>query len=146
MKTPIRATDEALLDARREDVWRVLADVARYPEWYPRQLKLAVRRAEPGTVGSEIEMRPYGGRAFCCRYEAVDAPSSLRVRYFGGFIEGTGEWRLLAEGERTRVVYDCDVVALGLMAALAGKVVALAPFHSREMKGVLEALGRRASA
>ena len=98
--TPIKAIDEVIVPFPPTEVWRVLADIAAYPSWWPRHLGLRVLHHEPGLVGSEVEERPFGGRPFRCRVEAVEEPFSIRTRYYGGFIEGRGEFRLESSGLR----------------------------------------------
>ena len=94
MTTPIRAVDERVLPFVPDQIWPVLADVTGYPQWYPPSLHLQVRAVTADGIGSEVELRPRGGRAFRCRVEALEPPRRLRLRYPGDFIVGTGEWRL----------------------------------------------------
>ena len=140
--TPIRATDEAIVPFPPTEVWRVLADVADYPRWWPRHLGLRVLHREAGLVGSEVEQRPFGGRPFRCRVEAVEEPSSIRAQYHGGFIEGRGEWRLEAVGSGTRVRYELDVHAEGRVVACLGRILPLGRIHSRQMRSVFRQLER----
>jgi len=46
--TPIQATDEAIVPFPPTEVWRVLANVAAYPSWWPRHLGLRVLHREAG--------------------------------------------------------------------------------------------------
>ena len=141
--TRIRATDEATLPFPPAEVWKVLADVAAYPGWWPRHLGLRVLRCEEGLVGSEVEQRPFGGRPFLCRVEAVEEPLSIRTRYHGGFIEGRGEWRLEPVGRGTPVRYELDVLAEGRLVAFLGRILRLGRLHSRQMEGVFRQIERR---
>jgi uncharacterized protein YndB with AHSA1/START domain len=141
--TPIRATDEMTLPFPPAEVWKVLADVAAYPGWWPRRLGLRVLRAEAGLVGSEVEQRPFGGRPFRCRVEAVEELLSIRTRYHGGFIEGRGEWHLEPAGSGTRVRYELDVLAEGRLVAFLGRILRLGRLHSRQMEGVFRQIERR---
>ena len=144
--TRIQAVDERVVPFSPHDVWRVLAAADAYPQWYPRTLMLRLLRYQPGLIGSEIELRPLGGRGFKCRFVSADAPVRLRVEYFGGFIEGWGEWRLDPHGSGTRVVYEIDVRAQGQLAAWAGALLPLDRIHSRQMSGVLRRLEKRLAA
>ena len=131
LTTPIRAVDE-----------RVLADVNGYPQWYPPSLHLQVRAVTADGIGSEVELRPRGGRAFRCRVESLEAPRRLRLRYPGDFIVGTGEWRLDAGPGGTQVSYEIDVVATGRLAVLLGWLFPLRKIHSKFMREVLASLER----
>jgi uncharacterized protein YndB with AHSA1/START domain len=138
--TPIHANDEITIPAPLSDVWPVLADVAGYPRWWPRSLGVRVLSTGGELLGTEVEMRPSGGRPFLCRVEAVEAPTRIRMRYGGGFIEGFGEWRLEPLGAQTRVSYQLEVQARGWLVFCLGKVMNLASVHSRSMQEVLKNL------
>jgi len=138
--TPIQATDEITIQAPVGEVWPVLADVEGYPRWWPRSLGVRVWSTGGEVLGTEVEMRPSGGRSFVCRVEAVEVPTRIRMRYGGGFIEGFGEWRLEPLGEQTRVSYQLEVQAHGWLVFCLGKVMNLAGVHSRSMQEVLKNL------
>lgn len=138
--TPIHANDEITIPAPLSDVWPVLADVAGYPRWWPRSLGVRVASTGGELLGTEVEMRPSGGRSFVCRVEAVEVPTRIRMRYGGGFIDGFGEWRLEPLGAQTRVSYQLEVEAHGWLVYCLGKVMNLAGVHSRSMREVLKNL------
>ena len=138
----IQATDEALVPFPPRDVWRVLADVAAYPTWWPRVLGLRVLHREPGLVGSAVELRPFGGEPFRCRVEAIEEPRRMSTRYCDGFITGRGEWHLEPSGSGTRVRYELDVRAEGRVVAWLSRVLPLGRLHSILMRRVLRQLAR----
>ncbi len=138
--TPIQATDEMIVPLPPTEVWRVLADIAAYPRWWPRSLGLRVLHCEAGLVGSEVELRPFGGRPFRCRIDAVEEPRRMRTRYYGGFINGRGEWHLEPAASGTRVRYELDVRAEGRLVAGLSRILPLARIHSRQMQGVFRGL------
>lgn len=140
--TPINALDEITLPFGATEVWPVLTDIGAYPNWWPRSLHIRVLPNPVALTGTEVEIRPAGGRPFQCRVEAVEALQTMRMRYFGGFIEGIGEWRLEPCGAHTRVSYRLEAHAHGWLVVLLGKVLDLAGLHSRAMQAVLQNLGQ----
>jgi uncharacterized protein YndB with AHSA1/START domain len=140
--TPIQASDEVVVPFSPSEVWRVLTDIAASPSWWPRGFRLRVLHIEPRVVGSEVELRPFGGRPFRCRVEAVEEPRSIRTQYYGDFINGRGEWRLEPLGAGTRVGYELDVQAEGRVVAWLGRILPLARIHSRQMQGIFRQLER----
>ena len=140
--TAIRASDEIVVAAPAAEVWKLLADIAAMPGWWPPNPRLRVLRVLPGIVGSELEIQPRGGRPFRCRVVSVEEPRSIRMEYFGGFITGRGEWRLEVSGSGTRVRYELDVQAAGRVVAWISRVIPLGRLHSRQMQGVLGRLER----
>ena len=96
----------------------------------------------PGIIGSELEIRPAGGRPFNCRVVSVEEPRSIRMEYFGGFITGRGEWRLEPSGPGTLIRYELEVEAAGRVVAWISRVIPLGRLHSRQKQGVLRRLER----
>ncbi len=144
--TRIVATDEIEVAASPAMAWRLLADLPAMARWWPANPRLRILRAEPGLVGSELEIHPFGGRPFCCRVVAFEESKRLRMEYFGGFISGRGEWRLEPAGSGTRVGYELDVQAEGRLVSWIGRVIPLGSLHSRQMQGVLKRLARTLTA
>ncbi len=140
MTTPINATDEITIPFPASEVWAVLADFRGYPHWWPKSLGLRVLSGGDVPLGTEVEIRPNGGRPFRCRAEEVVEPQRIRMRYFGGFIDGFGEWQLEPRGGETRVIYRLEVRACGWLVALLGKMFNLGQIHSRSMQTVLQNL------
>jgi uncharacterized protein YndB with AHSA1/START domain len=135
--TPIRAVDEIILASPPAEVWPVIADVAGYVHWWPKSLRLRVVSGGTESIGTDVELRPPGGRPFRCRVEEADPPRRLRMRYHGGFLDGTGEWRLDPDGSGTRVRYTLDVCAAGRVVAILGRFLDLGRLHSKSMRAVL---------
>jgi ribosome-associated toxin RatA of RatAB toxin-antitoxin module len=135
--TPIRATDERMVSFPREAIWSVLADVATYPKWWPRTIGSRVLHEHPEIVGSLFELRPFGGKPFRCRIESIVPQSGIFIQYFGGFIEGYGEWMLEAIESKTRVQFNLNVHASGFAAACIGRLLPLGRIHSYQMGQVL---------
>lgn len=140
ISTPIQASDEIIIPRPATEVWPVLADFQGYPRWWPKSLGIRVLSGGRELLGTEVEVRPIGGRSFRCRVKAVDIPNRIQMRYFGGSIDGFGEWRLEPFGQETRVTYRLEAQASGWMVVLLGKVLDLARLHSRPMQEVLRSL------
>lgn len=138
--TSIQATDEITIHLPVGEVWPVLADFDGYGRWWPKSVAIRVTSGGGELLGTEVELRPSGGRSFRCRVEAVEMHQRIRMRYFGGFIEGFGEWLLEPRGSETRVIYHLEVQAHGWLVLLLGKVLNLADLHSRQMQAVLKNL------
>lgn len=141
--TPIQAIDELTIPFAIEEVWSVIVRIKEYPTWWPWSVGLSVLNDEPEVVGSTLQLRPFGGRAFKCCVLSMEEPSRLCMEYLGGFIEGHGEWRLESVGKATRVQYVLDVRAAGRIVACVGRIIPLGKFHSMQMKSVLRQLESR---
>jgi ketosteroid isomerase-like protein/carbon monoxide dehydrogenase subunit G len=141
--TRIRTREELTVPFTPEEVWRVLADVSAYPSWWPGKLNVRVLREGPELLGTEIEVRPTVGRSFCFRFEELEAPHSMRLRFFGGSLEGPGGFHLAPMENATRVRYEIDVFARGLDVAVLSQVFPLRRIHASRMRSLLRSLGSR---
>lgn len=140
--TPIHAIDEILIPLPAAEVWPVLVNFGGYARWWPKFLGIRVVSGGEELLGTEVEIHPVGGQSFRCRVEAVEVPKRIQMRYFGGLVDGVGEWQLESQGQETRVSYRLEVQAHGWLVLLLGKVLNLARIHSRSMQTVLQNLRR----
>lgn len=96
-----------------ERVWQAILDYRAWPSWWP-AIAEAKQIAPGDTEGvgeiAELSFRtrlPYRVR-FLMTTTHVRPPHELDGRAVGE-LEGTGRWRLTAEGDETRVTYFWDV-------------------------------------
>ena len=141
--TRIRTREESIVPFTVPEVWRVLADVTAYPGWWPPKLPVKVLLEAPGLLGTEIEVRPVLGGEFRCRFEEIDEPRELRLRFFNGSLEGPGGFHLEPRENCTRVICESDVFARGLDVAVFSRVFPLGTLHAFQMRSLLRGLERR---
>jgi uncharacterized protein YndB with AHSA1/START domain len=141
--TPIRMMNETIVPLSPAEVWPVLADIARYPQWWPRSLFVRLRHANPELIGTEFTIRPYGWRAFCCRVVSFEEPVRICLQYDGVYMGGVAEWRLEPAGQGTRVIYDMDAVVKDLLVTVFGAVIDLKSVHSYSMRGIFRNLNQQ---
>lgn len=141
-----------LIEAARQDCWELLADAARWPEWWP--AVDAVREIAPGDarrVGSVHRVRWRAPLAYSVelefRVDQVREPA-LMSGCSSGELEGRGTWRLFEQDGVTAVVYEWDVhttrVWMNALAPLARPLFSHS--HDRVMRGGGEALAGRLGA
>lgn len=140
--TAIRAVDEITVQFTPQQVWEVLTALDAYPRWWPRYLGLKLLEQKDHLIGSALQIRPFGGRAFQCRVAELEPDRKILMEYFGNFICGTGKWRIEPVHHGTRVVYELDVEAKGVLVAVLGKVLPLGKIHSKQMADVLKRLAK----
>ena len=103
-----------LLEASRQAVWDVLADVESWPVWWPGVA--AAKELDPGDehrVGSRYRVRWRAPVGYSVEFEftvdSLDEPRRMAGRASGD-LEGVGVWRLFEEGGVTAVTYEWEVV------------------------------------
>jgi ribosome-associated toxin RatA of RatAB toxin-antitoxin module len=134
--TLIQASDETIIPLSPAEVWPVLADIARYPKWWPRSLFVRLLHANPALVGTELSIRPYGWRSFRCRVVSFEEPTRICLQYEGNYIVGGAEWRLEPAGQGTKVIYAMDAEVKDLLVTLIGMMINLKSIHSYSMRGI----------
>ena len=141
--TRIRTSQELAVPFTPEEVWGVLADVAAYPDWWPAKLGVEILHHTGELLGTEFEVRPVMGRLFRIRVEEIEGTRSMRLRFFGGSLEGPGGFHLHALEGATQVRYEMDVFTRGLDVAVMSVVLPLESIHRSRMRSVLNSLAGR---
>jgi ketosteroid isomerase-like protein/carbon monoxide dehydrogenase subunit G len=141
--TRIRTSHEVTVPSTPEEVWSVIADVAAYPKWWPALRGVTVLRHEGGLVGSEFEVRPFLGRTFRVRFEELEGHQSVRLRFFGGSLEGPGGFHLREADHGTQIRYEMDVFTRGMKIAVLSQVLPYEWIHRARMRSVLRRLTGR---
>jgi ketosteroid isomerase-like protein len=141
--TRIRTQEGLVVPHTPEEVWAVLCDVSAYPQWWPARFPIRVLEGGLGLIGSAIEVRPRLSRTFCCRFEEADEPRSMRVRFFGGALEGPCYVVLDRLEGATRVRLEIDVYARGIGTAVLSFIVPFERLHKMQVRRLLGALQNR---
>jgi len=146
--TPYRFLTTWLIEAPRQDVWNVLADVEAWPGWWP--AVAAARELDPGDgrrVGSRYRVRWKAPVGYAVEFDftvhQVDEPRRMAGRSSGD-LEGAGVWRLFEENGVTAVTYEWQVITtkpwMKALGPLPRPLIRLS--HHRVMSGGGEALKR----
>ena len=77
----IQAEDAAVISSPPTGSGRPSLISARIPQWWPSSVKIVVRRHSPELIGSQVQLKPYGGRAFVCEVESIREGAELRLQY-----------------------------------------------------------------
>lgn len=137
----IKAKDSRHFSAAPERILPVLLDVGKFHTWWPASIQFAVLKQTPDGVGSEVEIKPFGGNNFCCRLESVDA-SRVVMRYFKGIYSGEGIWTLTPSGSGTDVAYEVDLEITSMTVRMLARMVDVRGLHSKLMGEVFDGLQR----
>ena len=102
-----------LIESPRDDVWEVLQDTLRWPEWWRGVVRVSeIDAGDDGRVGSRYRVAwrsriPYE-LVFDFTVRELEAPLRMQGSATGG-LEGAGCWQLFEQGGLTAVTYQWDV-------------------------------------
>ncbi|MCB0542075.1 MAG: SRPBCC family protein [Lewinellaceae bacterium] len=104
------------LQATCEEVYRILEEVERLPEWWP-SVYLDVKvleKGQPGGVGKCVALYTKGWLPYTLRWEFIVTsatfPTGFSLRAIGDFA-GTGIWHFEQNDETCHVSYDWKISA-----------------------------------
>lgn len=139
-----KVTDSQEFAFPSDQIFRLLVDFSRYPEWWPKELKVEVLKVSPSWVGSRIKIQPYGSW-FVCEVISLIPNQEMLMHYVDGLHRGTGLWKLEEIPIGTRLNYTVDLEPQGVVPRLLSHVMDFAAWHSRGMQGVFSGLQKEVS-
>ena len=135
----IKAEDTAVIASAPNQIWQAITDFSSYTKWWPSSVNIVVRRTAPELVGSQVQLKPYGGRAFVCEVESIREGAEMRLRYSGVY-RGTGVWTIIEGAGNCRVTYRVDLEIADPLMRLLSYIVSIPRLHSNLMKEVFTGL------
>ena len=135
----IQAEDAAIIASPPNLIWQAITDFSLYAKWWPSSVKIVVRRHSPELIGSQVQLKPFGGRAFVCEVESIRNGAELRLQYSGVY-RGTGVWTIASGDENCRVTYRVDLEIIDPLMKLLSYIVPIPRLHSSLMREVFAGL------
>ena len=135
----IQAEDAAVIASPPNLIWRAITDFSSYLQWWPSSVKIVVRRHSPELIGSQVQLKPYGGRAFVCEVESIREGAELRLQYSGVY-RGTGVWTITAGEGNCRVTYRVDLEIVDPLMKILSYIMSIPRLHSNLMREVFAGL------
>jgi hypothetical protein len=93
-------------------------------------------------IGSQIEIRPYGGIPFLCEFSESVEPIKLVMKY-SGIYSGLGIWTLSEMNGQTKIDYEINLEINNLFIRLLSNVIPVEKIHYKLMNEVLLCLENR---
>lgn len=131
------------IEARPQDVWAVLVDVDRYPEWSPFRISGRIREGER----LEVRMQGPGGRPVTFRPTLTSVEPGRRLAWLGrvgvrGLFDGHHQFDLEQTGSGTRLVHHEEF--RGVLVPLLLRMVGAST--RQEFEAMNQALAQRVAA
>jgi ribosome-associated toxin RatA of RatAB toxin-antitoxin module len=122
-------------------IWEAIIDVSSYPKWWPSSIRVRTLRATKEIIGSQVEVKPYGGQAFLCEVIDMKRNENVTMKY-SGIYSGTGVWTITASNRLNRVTYEIALEIKSIWIRFLSTILPIASIHSRLMDSVLSGLER----
>lgn len=111
-----RAEQQVVIDAPLSQVYAIITDYERYPEFLPDVKDVRVQSRRDGIVLVRFELELIMRVSYTLRLvEEPPARLSWTLEEAKMLAENNGGWTLAAEGERTRATYSLEVKLRGLI-------------------------------
>jgi Polyketide cyclase / dehydrase and lipid transport len=72
-------SEQGTIDAPAEDVWRLVGNPARYPEWWPRFVEVRGERFEEGTEFVQVMKTPFGREETVFKIDRMDSLREIHM-------------------------------------------------------------------
>ncbi len=111
-----RAEQQVLIDAPIDEVFRIITDYERYPEFLSDMKEVVVESRHDGVAVVRFELELIMRVSYTLRL-VEDAPRgvSWTLDHAKMMVENNGGWTLVKEGDRTRATYALEVKLRGLI-------------------------------
>lgn len=138
----IHSLNSITLPFSTQKIWKIITDITSYSLWWPSTVKIKVLNLTQHVMGSQIEVRPYGGLSFLCEFsECVD--NVKLVMKYSGIYSGLGVWTLTEMNGQTKVDYEINLEINNLFIRLLSHVIPIEKIHYKLMNEVLFGLENR---
>jgi len=137
----IQTTNSKILPHSAMQIWKAIADLSSYSAWWPPSIKIKTLHLSKELIGSRIEVRPYGGQAFCCEVSNINDSKEFTLKY-SGIYSGTGIWTIAEINGQSLVTYKIELKIQNTMIRLLSFALPVTSIHSKLMEEVLTGLGQ----
>ena len=138
----IHSMNSITLPFSAQQIWKIITDITSYSLWWPSTFKIKVLKSTQHVLGSQVEVRPYGGLPFFCEFSECVDNVKLIMKY-SGIYSGLGVWTLTEMDGRTKVEYEIDLKINNPFIRLLSYVVPVDKIHYDLMDEVLAGLENR---
>lgn len=138
----IHSINSIIVPFSTQHIWKIISDITSYSLWWPSSIQIKVLNATKDIIGSQIEVRPYGGLPFFCEFSEHINNDKLIMKY-SGIYSGFGVWTLKEMNDQTKIDYEINLEITNLFIRLLSYVIPIEKIHYKLMNEVLFGLEKR---
>ena len=131
----------AFLPVSPKAATEAVLNVADYPKWWSRSVTTSLKKGTGGkaAVGSVLEVK-LDKVSFEYEVKKIEPGKRIEMECVGGSYRGPASWTFTPEKKGTRVTYEVNLDASGLLVRAMGKAVDVGSIHEKILTGSLARL------
>jgi catechol 2,3-dioxygenase-like lactoylglutathione lyase family enzyme/ribosome-associated toxin RatA of RatAB toxin-antitoxin module len=132
----LKAADSCLLKFPADYVYRVVADIAAYNKWWPREISFELLYLDPGIIGTVIDVHNGMFVRWKAKVSGFKTNRLLAIDYVEGDWIGNTYWRFEETGGATKLTLEIDLEINRAWLKIASSFIDFPKFHSKQIKKV----------
>ncbi len=132
----LKAIDSCELKFPVDYVYRVLADIAAYHKWWPREISFELQYLDPGIIGTVIDVHNGMFVRWKAKVSAFRTNRLLAIDYIEGDWIGNTYWRFEDSGGITKLSLEIDLDINRSWLKIISAFFNFSKFHSKQIKRV----------
>lgn len=136
----LKAIDTCELKFPADYVYRVVADIAAYNKWWPREISFELQYLDPGIIGTVIDVHNGMFVRWKAKVSGFKTNRLLAIDYVEGDWIGNTYWRFEETGGRTKLTLEIDLEINRAWLKLVSAFINFPKFHSKQIKKVFSNL------
>ena len=134
----IYSLDRCKLKFNPEQIFNVLTDFQRYPEWWPKIIHFKNFKIINGT--QKIYVKPVFASGFLWEMTNISKYGKIVISYADGAYKGTGTWRIYPQNGKTNISYEIHLKINDKFTLALSKFINIEKMHSKMMLVVFKKL------
>ncbi len=132
----LKANDSCELKFPVDYVYRVLADIAAYHKWWPREISFELQYLDPGIIGTVIDVHNGMFVRWKAKVSAFRTNRLLAIDYIEGDWIGNTYWRFEDSAGITKLSLEIDLDINRSWLKIISAFFNFSKFHSKQIKRV----------
>lgn len=132
----LKAIDSCELKFPVDYVYRVLADIAAYHKWWPREISFELQYLDPGIIGTVIDVHNGMFVRWKAKVSAFRTNRLLAIDYIEGDWIGNTYWRFEDSAGITKLSLEIDLDINRSWLKIISAFFNFSKFHSKQIKRV----------
>jgi catechol 2,3-dioxygenase-like lactoylglutathione lyase family enzyme/ribosome-associated toxin RatA of RatAB toxin-antitoxin module len=132
----LKATDSCILNYPADYVYRVVADIAAYHKWWPREISFELLYLDPAIIGTVVDVHNGMFVSWKAMVSGFRTNKLLAIDYTEGDWIGSTEWRFEESRGTTKLTLEIDLEINRSWLKAVSLFMNFSKFHSKQIRRV----------